>query len=193
MPRRVQPPDPDLELAVALVNTVDNLEDPPDRLTTDEAALRLLREHSTEADVLAWTPADLGKLRSLRDRVAEVFSADDEGTIRLVNAWLAQLGAVAQLVPKAGRSGGAASAGGADGWAIGIAVDAPGVDGLGVRFAAALARFVAQWGPARLGCCAADPCRCAYVDRTPAGTRRYCCQWCTDRMAAAAYRRRGRR
>jgi predicted RNA-binding Zn ribbon-like protein len=45
-------------------------------------------------------------------------------------------------------------------------------------------------GTGRLGVCGSDPCRCVFVDRTRAGTRKYCCTYCNDRFAARAYRRR---
>jgi predicted RNA-binding Zn ribbon-like protein len=64
------------------------------------------------------------------------------------------------------------------------------VSRLAVILADALAHALAAGGPERLGTCAADPCQCAYVDRTRGGRQRYCCELCNDRMAAAAYRRR---
>src|SRR5215470_19817846 len=45
--------------------------------------------------------------------------------------------------------------------------------------------------PARLASGAGTaPWDCVYVDRSRARTRRYCCDQCNDRAAAAAYRRR---
>jgi CGNR zinc finger len=62
--------------------------------------------------------------------------------------------------------------------------------GLPGRLLFAVATHVASYGVARLGICASDPCRCAYVDQSRGGTRRYCCTLCNDRAAARAYRRR---
>lgn len=180
MPRRADAPDPDLDLAVALVNTVDLLEAPPDRLISDDAALRVLGRHGAEQDVRAYRPGDLPALRAVRDRLAQVFGGGPQA-VPLLNAWLAELGAVPSIVETAEHT-----------WELTVAAGGYGVAALGLRLPAALVRFTVRWGPQRLGCCAADPCRCAYLDRTPAGTRRYCCQLCADRVSAAAYRRRGR-
>ena len=61
---------------------------------------------------------------------------------------------------------------------------------LAARLPAALAECVASRGLGRLGTCAAPPCHCAFVDRTRARTRRYCCTACNDRTAARLYRQR---
>jgi predicted RNA-binding Zn ribbon-like protein len=71
-----------------------------------------------------------------------------------------------------------------------VAGDDDPVRSLATLLADALAQAMTAGGPERFGVCAADPCRCAYLDRTRAGRRRFCCQWCTDRVAAAAYRDR---
>ena len=65
-----------------------------------------------------------------------------------------------------------------------------GLAALEARLPAAVAAFVAEHGTKRLGVCGSDPCRCVFVDRTRAGTRKYCCSYCNDRFAARAYRRR---
>ena len=65
-----------------------------------------------------------------------------------------------------------------------------GIAALEARLPAAVAGFVAEHGTKRLGVCGSDPCRCVFVDRTRAGTRKYCCSYCNDRFAARAYRRR---
>ena len=70
--------------------------------------------------------------------------------------------------------------------------DLTGYAALAARLPAAVAAHLAEHGVGRLGICSSDPCRCAFVDRTRAGTRRYCCTVCNDRYAARAYRRRRR-
>ena len=72
---------------------------------------------------------------------------------------------------------------------LGVIGTGPGGD-LPARLLVAVATHVAERGVARLGICASDPCRCAYVDGTRGRTRRYCCTLCNDRAAARAYRRR---
>ena len=86
----------------------------------------------------------------------------------MLNAALLEAGAVVQVAPE------------------GLVVSGD----LRGRLLFAVARHVAEHGVARLGICASDPCRCAYVDRTRGRTRRYCCTLCNDRAAARAYRRR---
>jgi predicted RNA-binding Zn ribbon-like protein len=97
----------------------------------------------------------------------------------LVNGLLAEAGAVARLLP-----GGPA---GVDLHAVGPPV---GVTGLQALLTDALARHVARHGVVRLGVCSGSPCECVFVDRTKAVRQRYCCGLCSDRVAAAAYRRR---
>jgi predicted RNA-binding Zn ribbon-like protein len=71
-----------------------------------------------------------------------------------------------------------------------VGVGRHGVAALEARLPAAVAAYVVEHGSRRLGVCGSDPCRCVFVDRTRAGTRRYCCTYCNDRFAARAYRRR---
>jgi len=65
-----------------------------------------------------------------------------------------------------------------------------GMTALRTRLLAALAVHLVRHGTARLGTCQAAPCNCVYVDHSRARTRRYCCDQCNDRAAAAAYRQR---
>jgi predicted RNA-binding Zn ribbon-like protein len=160
----------DLDLAVLLLNSVDLLEDPPDRMADDLGWWRrALARNGLDELAAAQRDADLPMLQALRDTLRSVFEADDDDRARSVlNAALLQAGAVVQL-----RSDG-----------LGV------TGGLPARLLFAVAGHVAEHGVSRLGICASDPCRCAYVDQTRARTRRYCCTLCNDRAAARAYRRR---
>lgn len=171
--------DPSLRLAVAFVNTLDLLDDPPDRLTVP-GARTLAERHGFPALGAALRARDLPGLRELRAALYQVFAAPDpDAKAAAVNGVLDTGKARARLVPE----GAAVRLG---------AVGGPGpVESYGVTLADALARVLAAGGADRLGTCVADPCRCGYVDRTRAGRQRYCCELCNDRMAAAAYRRRG--
>jgi predicted RNA-binding Zn ribbon-like protein len=166
----VDEPYSDLDLAVLLLNSVDLLEDPPDRMATDLVWWRtVLRRvgHPELAD--AQRDADLPMLLALRATIRTVFECEEAAEARSVlNLALSYAEAVVQVTP--------------DGLGVG--------GGLRGRLLFAVAQHVAEHGVARLGTCASDPCRCAYVDRTRAGTRRYCCDICNDRAAARAYRRR---
>jgi predicted RNA-binding Zn ribbon-like protein len=154
---------------------VDLLEDPADRMSDDLGWWRrALARNGLDDLAAAQRDEDLPMLRSLRGTIRMVFeSVDDAQAHALLNAGLLEAGAVVQV--------------GADG--LGVVGTGPGGD-LPARLLAAVATQVAERGVARLGICASDPCRCAYVDQTRGGTRRYCCTLCNDRAAARAYRRR---
>lgn len=173
----------DLDLALLLVNSHDLLEDPADRLT-DLAWLTAVLDWAGHGDVAAaLTPRDLPRLRRLRGVLRSAFEATDLHEVAdvlnpaLVAARAVYLldverpGMTARFVPAPDRTGYAA---------------------LAARLPAALAAHVAEHGVGRLGICSSDPCRCAFVDRTRAVTRRYCCTVCNDRSAARAYRQRRR-
>lgn len=175
----------DLDLALLLVNTHDLLEDPADRLV-DLAWLTGVLTWAGHPELAgALTRADLPRLRSLRALLRAAFEAPDLTTVAdILNPQLTRARAVFLLdVSSAGKSQRAR---------FGAAPDRTGYAALAARLPAALAAHVAAHGVGRLGICSSDPCRCAFVDRTRAGTRRYCCTVCNDRHAARAYRRRQR-
>jgi predicted RNA-binding Zn ribbon-like protein len=174
-------PASDLELALLLVNSHDLLEDPADRLTD----LRWLTHAFTHAGhgavVDALSSRDLPRLRRLRDALRSVFeSLDDAAAAVVLNPLLEK----ARAVPLIDVDEGATT--------LRVGVGRHGVAALEARLPAAMAAFVAEHGVRRLGVCGSDPCRCVFVDRTRAGTRKYCCSYCNDRYAARAYRRRKR-
>jgi predicted RNA-binding Zn ribbon-like protein len=160
----------DLDLAVLLLNSVDLLEDPADRMASDLVWWRRVLArvgHRELAD--AQRDSDLPMLQALRATIRTVFECEDaDEARRVVNVALLYAEAVVQVTPD------------------GLAVSG----GLRGRLLFAVAGQVAEHGVDRFGICASDPCRCAYVDRTRGGTRRYCCDICNDRAAARAYRRR---
>jgi predicted RNA-binding Zn ribbon-like protein len=172
-------PDP-LSLSVELVNTLDQLANPPDRLTDVGVARHLIRTRGWPDLAASLPDAALPEVVALRERLRGVFATTDlpDATDRL-NALLD--GARPRLVPAGG-----------DEPAVELRAtsDAGGVSGVTVLLADALARHVARYGVARLGVCEGAPCACVYVDRTKAVRQRYCSSLCSDRVAAAAYRRR---
>jgi predicted RNA-binding Zn ribbon-like protein len=170
----------DLDLALLLVNSVDLLEEPADRLNdlTWLTAAFLAAGHADLADQLK--PADLPELRSLRDALRTAFVVDDPVAVcDALNVLLRS--SAPQLVPVPGSD---------DRVGLEVGVGLVGYAALQARLPAAIASHLATYGTRRLGTCASDPCRCAFVDRTRAGTRRYCCGYCNDRAAARSYRRR---
>lgn len=172
----------DVELAADLISTDWSRADPPDRLTDVGVFRGILTDRGEDALAAQLRPSDLGPLRGLRDRLRLVFAARTvEEAAAVLNPMLREAGAVPQLVVE---PGGAAL----------VRVDAglTGTAALAARLPAAVAAYVAAHGVARLGLCQAAGCDGVFVDRTRAGTRRYCCDACNDRAAAAAYRRRVR-
>jgi predicted RNA-binding Zn ribbon-like protein len=169
---------PALRLAIAFVNTHDELASPADYLTVG-VAQRLSERHDQPGLAADLARAELAKLRQLRGRLYRVFAAptpaDKVAALRDV---LTAERAHAALVEEGG---------------LRLAVVSASTDPvrrLGALLADALAQAMIVGGPERFGTCSGHPCRCGYVDRTRAGRQRFCCQLCNDRMAAAAYRSR---
>ena len=176
-------PASDLDLAVLLVNSHDLLDDPADRL----GDLRWLSTALTQVGhpdlAAALSRSDLPRLRSLRGVLRSAFEAPDlETAASVLNPQLVKARAVFLLDATSRRTAHRFVA----------RPDLTGYAALAARLPAALAAHLAEHGVGRLGICSSDPCRCAFVDRTRAGTRRYCCTVCNDRYAARAYRRRRR-
>lgn len=169
----------DLDLAVELVNTYWVMASPPDQLTDTGIYQRVLRDAGEEALAAELTEADFGELRALRDQLKQVFAA---GTIEDAVAVLDGLLRDSVLPARLTASGDAAR------WKWGA--DQHGIAALRSRLLAALATHLISHGITRIGICEASPCDCVYVDRSRARKRRYCCDQCNDRAAAAAYRRR---
>ncbi len=171
--------DRDLDLAVELVNTHWVLASPPDRLTDVGAYQRILRDAGEETLAAELTGADLGELRALREQLRPVFAARATETAA---------GILDQLLRAAAPPARLAAEDGAARWDWGAGQH--GIAALRTRLLAALATQLIRHGTSRIGVCQASPCDCVYVDRSRARTRRYCCDQCNDRAAAAAYRRR---
>ena len=174
-------PASDLDLIVLLLNSLDLLADPPDRLT-DLDWLREVLAAVGRADIGgALTAADLAGLRQLRESLRAVFQARSPAeAASLLNPMLVHAPAIPQLVASDGNL------------RLQVAPQARGLAALSARLPAALAEHIAHRGLGRLGTCAALPCQCAFIDRTRAQTRRFCCTACNDRAAALLYRRRKR-
>jgi predicted RNA-binding Zn ribbon-like protein len=181
-------PATDLDLVVLLVNTHDLLEDPPDRLG-DVAWLQSAFSqvgHAALAEQLRM--GDLDDLLALRQVLRLAFEATDVPTAAdALNPQLKSAGAVHQLVPETPARGMTSERA-----RFVAGHDRSGFDAMAIRLPVALAEHIAAHGVRRLGVCNSDPCRCAFVDRTRAATRRYCCSYCNDRHAARAYRARRR-
>jgi predicted RNA-binding Zn ribbon-like protein len=173
-------PADDMELAVLLVNSRDEIADPPDRLATIDWYAAALRAVGHPEHAAALRPGDVAALRALRAALRATFTAASlEAAASVLNPLLLTTAAIPVLVPGPGGSA-----------RLAVAPGVTGVPALAARLPTALAAHIARHGLTRLGSCAAHPCSCVYVDRTRARIRRYCCDPCNDRAAAAAYRNR---
>jgi predicted RNA-binding Zn ribbon-like protein len=174
-------PASDLDLVVLLLNSLDLLDDPPDRLTDLDWLREVLAAVGREDIGGALTAEDLAGLRQLRESLRAVFEAGSPAeAASLLNPMLVRASAIPQLV----ASGGSLR--------LQVAPQARGFVALSARLPAALAEHIAHRGLGRLGTCAALPCQCAFIDRTRARTRRFCSTACNDRAASLLYRRRKR-
>lgn len=174
-------PASDLDLVVLLLNSLDLLEKPADRLTGLTWFQAVLADVGRDDIGAALRPGDVGGLRELRESLRAVFQADSPArAAAILNPLLTGAAAVPQLVVSAGRA------------ELQVAPGERGLAALAARLPAALAGHIARRGTGRLGTCAALPCQCAFVDHTRAQTRRYCCTACNDRAAARLYRQRKR-
>ena len=172
-------PTRELDAAIGLLNTYDELENPPDGLVSIDVVRRVLARHGLEQLADGLTEQQLPQVRELREDLRAVFLTDANAErVDVLNRMFARVDARPEL-----RSDG-------DGWSWGAAAEKSGVDKLTAALAGALASVVAAGAADRLGVCAGHPCHCVYLDMTRSRRQRYCCELCNDRMAAAAYRRR---
>jgi predicted RNA-binding Zn ribbon-like protein len=175
----------DLDLVVALLNTYDAYASRPERLDTVASLVRLVEEVGwTDAATSRLAHRDVVAVKALREQVRAVFAAaadeDVDGAAELCSRLLARVRPVLAVRPGDPRA------------SLGLAEEGGDVvRRFETQVSVAVAVALATPG-VKLGLCDAHPCRCAYVDRSRAGSRRFCCQLCADRFAAAAYRRRQR-
>jgi predicted RNA-binding Zn ribbon-like protein len=169
-----------IALAVALANTWDVLNDPPEHLDDIEMLRLILRAFGLEEEAKRAKEGDLAPLRAMRDRLRKAFAADRESTaVEELNSLARDAGAIPQLERKN------------DGWTFRYGAGRRSlVDELAGRSSVALLGVIEEGGWRRFGRCAASPCCCVFVDRSRNRSRRYCCHWCADRATQAASRRR---
>jgi predicted RNA-binding Zn ribbon-like protein len=169
-----------IALAVALVNTWDALDGPPEHLD-DVGTLRLiLRAFGLDRLAAAATPEDLAPIRAMRDRLRRAFEAADD---RVAVEELNRLAGEAEAIPQLERENG--------GWVFRYGTGGNSlVEELAGRTSVALLGVIEARGWTRFGLCAASPCCCVFVDRSRNRSRRYCCDLCADRATQAAARRR---
>jgi hypothetical protein len=130
-------------------------------------------------------PKDVPRLRAHRARLDAIAdsceSGDDEAAIKLLNALLAETGAVPQIVAHDGR-----------GPHIHVSRPAaPLADRIAAHLAMGLAELVVSGESERVRSCASPSCREVFVDLSRNRSRRYCdSRTCGNRLHVAAYRAR---
>ena len=168
-------------LAVDLLNSWDELDDPPELLSV-RWLRRYLEFHGFPAAAADVAEADVSTARHLRERLRSGFdAASAEEAVEALNAILRDFGEPPQL-EREGRE-----------WRFRYGPH----ERHDLRFLAAptalgLLEAIREHGLSRFGHCEAAPCRCVYVDRSRNRSRRYCCDLCADRANQAASRRRRR-
>ncbi len=132
-------------------------------------------------------PRDLARLRAHRGRLDAVAvavaceSGDDAAAIEMLNALLAQTGAIPQIVAHDGR-----------GPHIHVSRPAaPLSDRIAAHLAMGLAELVVAGESQRVRSCASPSCQNVFVDLSRNRSRRYCdSRTCGNRLHVAAYRAR---
>jgi predicted RNA-binding Zn ribbon-like protein len=174
------PKESGADLAVALVNTWDTYDDPPEHLEGIEDLRLFLRLVGREQAAAVATNADLVEVKELRDRLRRVFETDEiREAAQVLNRVAAETGALPRLE------------GEGENWQVRFGPDERSIVAhLGATAAAALIEIVRAHGLTRFGTCSAAPCTGAFVDRTKNRRKRYCCELCADREAQRRHRAR---
>ena len=163
--------------AIDLVNSGEN----PDTLTTQEQVDAWYAKHKytgrRDRD-----DAELGDLRAIRPVLRDLLTADRDRAADLVNAMLADAGALPQLVRH----------GDVDWHLHAVSPDEPLVRRVVVETALAMSDVVRSDEMTRLSVCADRNCGGVVLDLTRNRSRRFCSTTCANRNAVAAYRARTR-
>jgi predicted RNA-binding Zn ribbon-like protein len=166
-----------LQSAVVIANSALD----PDTLTTvaDLDAIWVEHAYSGRHDR---TKAELDAVRAIRDRLRDLLTSDRDGAVDLVNSWLADAGAVPQLVKHDALD-----------WHIhAIDLQAPLAERIIVETAMAMVDVIRADEMSRLAICADDTCEGVVLDLSRNRSRRFCSTACGNRNAVAAYRARHR-
>jgi predicted RNA-binding Zn ribbon-like protein len=166
-----------LRAAVDLVNSGEE----PDTFTTVEQLDAWYAKHGYtgrhDGD-----DAELAALRALRPVLRELLTTERDRAAELVNAMLAEAGALPQLARHDGLD-----------WHIHAApADAPLDRRIVVESAMAMIDVIRADELSRLSVCADDRCNGLVLDLSRNRSRRFCTTTCANRNAVAAYRARSR-
>ena len=170
----------DTELTLAAITALVNTDDP--------AQDRLCDIESLDAFVAEWgwtgkrtgSQAELRAVRALRPRLRELWQADEERIVEIVNTLLRESRALPQLVKH-------------DSWDYHLhatSSDAPLASRMAVDAAMAMVDVVRVKELHRLRICAYPSCENVVIDLSKNRSRRFCEAGCGNRASVAAYRAR---
>ena len=163
-----------LEAAVALSNS--ELE--PDTLTTLDELVEFYDRFGYSGR--RPSAADLEPLRAIRTPLRRLFSAARDDAVPLVNAILAEQGALPRLVRHDGSD-----------WHIhAVSDDRPLAERILVETAMAMTDVIRADEMQRFSRCAMEDCEGVVLDLSRNRSRKYCTATCTNRAAVQAYRAR---
>ena len=169
----------DTEAALAAAVELANSGQEPDTLTrvADLDAFYLRHTYTGRHDR---DRAELDEVRALRPRLHELFLADRDEAVALVNTMLAEAGAVPQLRRHDGLD-----------WHIhAVDPDRPLAERIVVETAMAMIDVVRTDEMSRFSVCADDDCEGIVLDLSRNRSKRFCSVACGNRNAVAAYRAR---
>lgn len=172
----------DTEASLLSATELVNSAEPPDTLTeidqVDEWYVRNRFSGRRDRDA-----AELTDLRALRPVLRELLTADRDRAAELVNAMMAESGAVPRLVRHDGMD-----------WHVhAISPDEPLVRRVIVETAMAMTDLIRGDEMSRLSVCADETCQGVVLDLTRNRSRRFCSTTCANRNAVAAYRARSKK
>lgn len=126
------------------------------------------------------TAADVEQIRGYRERIREVFFADEGDSIRLLNEILSEVAATPQISNHDDHP-----------WHLHYSSDdAPIAHRVAAGAAMGVAVLIVDQGHDRLGVCAADDCLDVFVDTSRNKSKRYCNQTCCTKVNVKAHRAR---
>ena len=168
-----------LAAAAALVNTKDVL-DPDHEALPDQAALRSFVQTWGWTGQFTGDQQELEQVRALRPRLREIWLADRDGVVRIINGLLREAHALPQLVKH-------------DEWDYHLHATpdaAPLASRMAVEAAMAIVDVVRADELSRLRICESPTCDDVVVDLSKNRSKRFCEGTCGNRAAVAAYRAR---
>jgi predicted RNA-binding Zn ribbon-like protein len=165
-----------LNAAAALVNTADGDDEHlPDVASLDD----FVREWGWTGPRKR-TVAELESVRALRPRLREIWEADEEGAVAIVNGLLREFKALPQLAKH-------------DEWDYHVhatPLDAPLAARMAVEAAMAFVDVIRTKELGRLRICDYPSCDSVVVDLSKNRSKRFCDDGCGNKAAVAAYRAR---